>query len=50
MSPSKQRGFRERSPDKPLLGMLADRYSEWYLEFCPTGETTRSEVAETFFE
>lgn len=50
MSVSKQRGFRERSPDKPVLGMLADRYSEWYLEFCPTGDTTRSELAETFFE
>lgn len=50
MSVSKQRGFRERSPDKPVLGMLADRYSEWYLEFCPTGETTRSELAEVFFE
>lgn len=50
MSVQKQRGFRERSPDKPVLGMLADRYSEWYLEFCPIGDTTRSELAETFFE
>lgn len=50
MSVSEQRGFRERSPDKPVLGMLADRYSKWYLEFCPTGDTTRSELAEIFSE
>jgi hypothetical protein len=50
MSTSKQQGFRERNPDKPVLGILGDRYSEWYLEFCPTGEATRSEFAEVFFE
>lgn len=46
---TEQQRFRKRSPDKPVLGMLAERYSEWYLEFCPTGETTRSELAEVFF-
>lgn len=50
MSVQKQRGFRERNPDSPMLSILADRYSEWYLEFCPTGDTTRSELAEVFFE
>jgi len=50
MSVQKQRGFRERNPGKPVLSILADRYSKWYLEFCPTGDTTRSELAEAFFE
>lgn len=50
MSVSEQRGFRDRNADRPVLGMLADRYSKWYLEFCPTGDTTRSELAEVFFE
>jgi hypothetical protein len=50
MSEIKQRRFRERSPEKPVLALTADRYSEWYLEFCPTGEATRSEIAEVFFK
>jgi hypothetical protein len=50
MSVQKQRGFRERNPGKPVLSILADRYAKWYLEFCPTGDTTRSELAEVFFE
>lgn len=50
MSDQKQRGFRERNPDQPVLSTLVDRYSKWYLDFCPTGETTRSELAEIFFE
>jgi len=45
-----QRRYRERSPEKPVLGMLADCYAEWYLDFCPTGDTTRTELAEVFFE
>ena len=46
----KQRNLRERNPGKPLLSVTADRYSKWYLEFCPTGNTTRSELAEVFFD
>jgi hypothetical protein len=30
--------------------MLGKSYAEWYLEFHPTGETSRSELAEVFFE
>lgn len=47
---SKQVRIRERNPDRPVLGLLRDRYSERYLEFCPTGDATRSELAEVFFE
>lgn len=50
MSTTKQEGFRDRNPDQPVVSMLTDRYSKWYLEFCPTGDTTRSELAEVFFE
>lgn len=46
----KQRRIRQRSPDKPRLNLLADGYAEWYLDFCPTGDTTRSELAAEFFE
>jgi hypothetical protein len=46
----KQRRLRKRSPEKPRLNLLADRYAEWYLDFCPTGDTTRSELAAEFFE
>ena len=44
----KQRGFRERNPEKPVLSLTADRYAKWYLAFCPTGEATRSALAEEF--
>jgi len=47
---TKQRRFRERSPEKPVLSILPDRYGKYYLEFCPTGDATRSEIAEVFFE
>lgn len=47
---AKQQRYRERKPDRPVLGLLAERYSRHYLEFTPTGDTTRSELAEEFFE
>lgn len=50
MSASKQRRFRSRREDKPVLSLRADRYAEWYIEFCPTGDATLSEIAEVFFE
>lgn len=50
MTVTKQRKVRQRRSDKPLLSLSGRRYSEWYLEFHPTGNTTRSELAETFFE
>lgn len=50
MSVQKQLGFRDRNPGEPVLSILADRYAKWHLEFCPTGDTTRSELAEVFFE
>ena len=46
----KQRQLRKRSPEKPRLNLLADSYAEWYLDFCPTGDATRSEFAGVFFE
>jgi len=45
-----QRRFRNRSPEKPVLSILPDRYGKYYLDFCPTGDATRSEIAEEFFE
>jgi len=47
---TEQRRYRERNPNDPVLNLLADRYAKWYLEFCPTGDATRSEIAEQFFE
>jgi len=46
----KQRGFRDRNRDKPVLSVLPEKYAEWYLEFCPTGDATRSDLAAAFVE
>ena len=50
MSLSERRGVRDRKPDNPVVGMLCDRYAEWYMDFRETGEATRSELAAVFFE
>lgn len=50
MSAEKQHRIRQRNPDKPVVSRSLRRYSEWYLEFHPTGDTTRSELATVFFE
>jgi|AntDeeMetagen681_2_1112603.scaffolds.fasta_scaffold02115_4 hypothetical protein len=41
---------RTRDPEKPVVGLLANRYAEWYMGFQPIGNAARTELAEVFVE